>query len=62
MNISLPASGLVDLLDILLVAVLLYWLLLLLRGTRAVQILAGLLVVMGITSCRGKSGWSPFSG
>lgn len=60
MNVSLPAFGLVDLLDILLVAVLLYWLFLLFRGTRAVQILAGLLVVMGMYVLSRKIGMVTF--
>lgn len=57
---SLPAFGMVDLLDILLVAVLLYWLFLLFRGTRAVQILAGLLVVMGLYVLSRKIGLMTF--
>ena len=60
MNVSLPAFGLVDLLDILLVAVLLYWLFLLFRGTRAVQIMAGLLVVMGMYVLSRKIGMVTF--
>lgn len=60
MNFTLPAFGLVDLLDILLVAVLLYWLFLLFRGTRAVQILAGLLVVIGMYLLSRKIGMVTF--
>jgi uncharacterized protein (TIGR00159 family) len=37
----------VDTIDVLLVAFAIYWLLLLIRGTRAVQILIGLLLLMG---------------
>lgn len=60
MNVTLPSFGLVDLLDILLVAVLLYGLFLLFRGTRAVQILAGLLVVMGMYALARKTGMVTF--
>ena len=38
-----------DLLDVLLVAIGVYWLLLLIRGTRAVQVLVGLLVLIGVS-------------
>ncbi len=44
----MPSIGILDLLDILVVAVLLYWVLLLIRGTRAVQILMGLLLLVGL--------------
>lgn len=44
----LPSVGLVDLLDILLVSVIIYWILLFIRGTRAVQILSGLVLVFGM--------------
>ena len=39
-----------DTLDIGLVALAIYWLLLLIRGTRAVQILVGLIVLMGASA------------
>ncbi|MEE2827821.1 MAG: TIGR00159 family protein, partial [Myxococcota bacterium] len=42
------AVGPLDLLDILLVASLIYGLLIVLRGTRAMQVLGGLLVVAGL--------------
>jgi diadenylate cyclase len=45
---TLPAVRLVDILDILLVAVIFYWILLFIRGTRAVEILLGLLFLMGV--------------
>ena len=45
---ALPAVRLVDILDILLVAVIFYWILLFIRGTRAVEILFGLLFLMGV--------------
>jgi diadenylate cyclase len=45
---ALPAIRLVDILDILLVAVIFYWILLFIRGTRAVEILLGLLFLMGV--------------
>ncbi len=44
----LPSVRLVDILDILLVAVIFYWILLFIRGTRALEILLGLLFLMGI--------------
>ncbi len=45
---ELPAFRIVDALDILVVAVIIYWVLLFIRGTRAVQMLFGLLLVMGL--------------
>jgi len=44
----LPSFRLVDLLDILLVAAVIYWVLSFIRGTRAVQILSGLVVILGL--------------
>ena len=38
-----------DSIDILLVTVGIYWLLLLIRGTRAIQILVGLIVLIGLS-------------
>ena len=43
---SLRSIGAIDVLDILLVAFIIYWVLLFIRGTRAVQILFGLLILM----------------
>ena len=43
---SLLSVGVVDVLDILLVAIIIYWVLLFIRGTRAVQMLFGLLILM----------------
>jgi diadenylate cyclase len=45
---TLSSVRLVDILDILLVAVIIYWILLFIRGTRAVEILFGLLFLMGV--------------
>ena len=45
---ALPSVRLVDVLDILLVAFLLYGILLFIRGTRALEILFGLLILMGM--------------
>ncbi|MGA7105872.1 MAG: diadenylate cyclase CdaA [Candidatus Deferrimicrobiaceae bacterium] len=45
---ALPSVRLVDILDILLVAGIFYWILLFIRGTRAVEILFGLLLIMGV--------------
>jgi diadenylate cyclase len=53
-----------DVLDILVVAFIIYWILLFIRGTRAVQMLFGLLLVMGMFVLSKKlgmvtsSGWS----
>ncbi|MBM2827933.1 MAG: Diadenylate cyclase [Actinobacteria bacterium] len=44
----LPAVRFADFLDILVVAFIIYWILLFVRGTRAVQMLLGLLVLMGM--------------
>ena len=43
---GLPSIHAVDVLDILLVAFIIYWVLLFIRGTRAVQMLFGLLFLM----------------
>jgi len=49
-----------DVLDILLVAFLIYWALLFIRGTRAVQMLLGLLVLMGMYVISRKTGMVTF--
>lgn len=45
---AFPSVRLVDVLDILLVAFIFYWVLLFIRGTRAVEILLGLLLLAGM--------------
>jgi len=50
----------IDVLDILLVAFILYWILLFIRGTRAVQILFGLLILMVIYVLARKAGMVTF--
>ncbi len=57
---GLPAVRLVDVLDILLVAVIFYWILLFIRGTRAVEILLGLLFLMGVFILSKKIGMVTF--
>lgn len=57
---SFFSIGIVDILDILLVAMLVYWVFLLLRGTRAVQILFGLFLVMGMYLLSRKIGMVTF--
>lgn len=57
---SFPSIGIVDILDILLVAILVYWVFLLLRGTRAVQILLGLFLVTGMYLLSRKIGMVTF--
>ena len=57
---AFPSIGIVDILDILLVAVLVYWVFLLLRGTRAVQILFGLFLVLGMYLLSRKIGMVTF--
>jgi dihydropteroate synthase len=52
----------VDFLDILLVSFIIYWLLLFIRGTRAVQMLFGLLMLMVLYVISKKAGWSRSSG
>lgn len=50
----------VDVLDILLVAFIFYWILLFIRGTRAVEILLGLLFLMGVFLLSKKIGMVTF--
>ncbi|NNG46647.1 MAG: diadenylate cyclase [Deltaproteobacteria bacterium] len=57
---SFPAIRLVDILDILLVAFIFYWILLFIRGTRAVEILFGLLFLMGVFLLSKKIGMVTF--
>ena len=57
---AFPAVRLVDVLDILLVAVIFYWILLFIRGTRAVEILLGLLFLMGVFILSKKIGMVTF--
>ncbi|MGA6993302.1 MAG: diadenylate cyclase CdaA [Candidatus Deferrimicrobiaceae bacterium] len=57
---ALPAVRLVDILDILLVTVIFYWILLFIRGTRAVEILLGLLFLMGVFIFSKKVGMVTF--
>lgn len=45
--LELPEVRAVDILDILVVSFVIYWVLLFIRGTRAVQILSGLVVILG---------------
>jgi diadenylate cyclase len=45
---SFPSTGWTDILDIIITAYIVYGVLLLIRGTRAVQILIGLLIVVGL--------------
>jgi diadenylate cyclase len=56
----LPAIRLVDILDILLVAFIFYWILLFIRGTRAVEILFGLLFLVGVFLLSKKIGMVTF--
>ena len=49
-----------DILDILLVAFIIYWVLLFIRGTRAVQMLLGLLILMGLYVVSRKAGMVTF--
>lgn len=56
----LPKVTAVDVLDILLVAVIVYWILLFIRGTRAVQILFGLLLFTGMFVLSRKIGMVTF--
>ena len=57
---SLPAIRLVDILDIVLVAIIFYWILLFIRGTRAVEILFGLLFLVGVFLLSKKIGMVTF--
>jgi diadenylate cyclase len=50
----------IDVLDILLVAFIIYWVLLFIRGTRAVQMLLGLLILMGMYVVSRKAGMVTF--
>jgi diadenylate cyclase len=57
---GLHSIGLIDVLDILLVAFIIYWVLLFIRGTRAVQILFGLLILMVMYVVAKKAGMVTF--
>jgi diadenylate cyclase len=57
---SLLSIGVIDVLDILLVAFIFYWVLLFIRGTRAVQILFGLLIMMVMYVVAKKAGMVTF--
>jgi len=57
---GLLSIGVIDVLDILLVAFIVYWVLLFIRGTRAVQILFGLLILMGMYVVARKAGMVTF--
>ena len=57
---GLLAIRAIDVLDILLVAFIIYWVLLFIRGTRAVQMLLGLLVLMGMYVVSKKAGMVTF--
>src|SRR3990170_8739361 len=56
----LPAVRFADILDILVVAFIIYWVLLFVRGTRAVQMLYGLLILMGMFVLSRKLGMVTF--
>lgn len=56
----LPPFRVADLLDILVVAFIIYWILLFIRGTRAVQMLYGLLLLMGMFVLSRKIGMVTF--
>ncbi len=57
---AFPSIRFVDVLDILLVAFIFYWILLFIRGTRAVEILFGLLFLMGVFLLSKKIGMVTF--
>ena len=57
---SIRSIGAIDVLDILLVAFIIYWVLLFIRGTRAVQILFGLLILMLMYIVSKKAGMVTF--
>ena len=57
---GLLSIGVIDVLDILLVAFIIYWVLLFIRGTRAVQILFGLLILMVMYVVAKKAGMVTF--
>ena len=56
----LPAVRFADILDILVVDFIIYWSLLFVRGTRAVQMLYGLLILMGMFVLSRKLGMVTF--
>ncbi|MBI5575749.1 MAG: TIGR00159 family protein [Deltaproteobacteria bacterium] len=56
----LPAVRIADILDILVVAFIIYWILLFVRGTRAVQMLYGLLILMALFILSRKMGMVTF--
>ena len=57
---GLHSIGVIDVLDILLVAFIIYWILLFIRGTRAVQILFGLLILVVMYIGAKKAGMVTF--
>ncbi len=57
---GLLSIGVIDVLDILLVAFIIYWVLLFIRGTRAVQMLFGLLILMMMYVVSKKAGMVTF--
>lgn len=57
---SLPSVRAVDVLDILVVAFIIYWILLFIRGTRAVQILLGLLLLLAMYVMSSRIGMVTF--
>jgi Uncharacterized conserved protein len=57
---GLLSIGAIDVLDILLVAFIIYWVLLFIRGTRAVQMLFGLLILMVMYVVAKKAGMVTF--
>jgi len=57
---GLRSIGMIDLLDILLVTFIMYWVLLFIRGTRAVQMLFGLLILMVMYVVAKKAGMVTF--
>ncbi len=57
---SLLSIGAIDVLDIFLVAFIIYWVLLFIRGTRAVQMLFGLLILMVMYVVAKKAGMVTF--
>jgi len=57
---SLPSVRPVDILDILVVAFIIYWVLLFIRGTRAVQILLGLLLLLAMNVLSRRIGMVTF--
>jgi diadenylate cyclase len=57
---GLHSIGVIDVLDILLVAFIFYWVLLFIRGTRAVQMLFGLLILMVMYVVSKKAGMVTF--